>query len=197
MNDRARTVQFFGISGAGKGTQAALLKDVLTRDSDLDVLHLEMGERLRGVAAGGGPTAQRITELQKAGRLVPEFIPSHVVTTFFFNEFTGTEHLIFEGMRRLQQVNVLDEALSFYDRADYDVVVIELSREDAHERLKMRGRADEAKEAAILSRFEWYERETLPAIAELEKRGRKVHRIDGRPSIEEIHHAILKALNVS
>lgn len=197
MIDTARTVQFFGISGAGKGTQAVLLKDFLVRDSDVEVLHMEMGERLRGLASSGSAAARRIAEIQKEGRLVPEFIPSHVLTTFFFNEFSGSEHLILEGMRRMQQVDVLDEALVFYDRADYDVIAIELSREDAYERLKLRNRADEAKEAAIQSRFEWYEKETRPAILELERRGRKIHRIDGRPPIEEIHRAILQVLKLA
>lgn len=197
MVDRARTVQFFGISGAGKGTQASLLKDFFVRESDLEVLHMEMGERLRGLAAAGGPAAERITDIQRSGRLVPEFIPSHVLTTFFFNEFTGGEHLVFEGMRRLRQADVLDEALAFYDRADYDVIVIELSREAAYERLKLRGRADEAKESAIQARFDWYEKETIPAIEMLEKRGRAIHRIDGSPSIEEIHRTILNVLHLS
>lgn len=197
MIDTPRTVQFFGISGAGKGTQASLLKDYFVRESDIDVLHMEMGERLRGLASSGSAAARRIAEIQKSGKLVPEFIPSHVLTTFFFNEFSGTEHLVLEGMRRLQQVEVLDEALLFYDRADYAVVVIEISREEAYNRLKLRGRADEAKEAAIQARFDWYERETKPAIQALQERGRRVHHIDGTASIEEIHRAILQELQLS
>ena len=154
-----------------------------------------MGERLRGFAAGNSDASRRVKGVMESGKLLPAFVPSHMMTTFFLGEFTGFEHLIFDGVaRRIEQSSVLDDALVFYDRTDYQVISLELSFNDAHERLRLRGRSDEADEVKIKSRFAWYESEVLPALHELEKRGRKVHRIDARPAIEVIHKNVLTAL---
>lgn len=191
------TVVFFGIQGSGKGTQASLLEDFLVRNSDENVLRLEMGERLRGFAAGSGESNKRVNAVVSAGKLLPAFIPSHVITTFFLNEFTGTEHLIFDGVaRRVEQSTVLDDALVFYDRADYQVISLDLTEEEARTRMALRHRNDDA-ERQIQQRFEWYYKETVPALEELKRRGRTVHHVDGLPSIEEIHKSVLTVLGLA
>lgn len=190
------TAVFFGVSGAGKGTQVGLLKGVLERNSDLGVLSVEMGERLRGFAAAGGNAGKRVGEIINAGALVPEFLPSHIITSFLINEFHGTEHLLFDGMRRVEQVRVLDESLIFFGREDYHVVVLDLPEEEALRRMLERGRNDDSEEKAR-RRMEWYAKETAPAIQELEKRGRTIHRIDACPSIEDIHKQILSVFKLA
>lgn len=194
---RPLTVVLFGIQGSGKGTQAALLEDFLVRNSDEQVLRLEMGERLRGFASGSGEPNKRVDAVMKAGKLLPAFIPSHLMTTFFLTEFTGSEHLIFDGVaRRIEQSAVLDDALVFYDRADYHVISFDLSEEEARKRMALRHRNDDAAEQ-IKKRFEWYYSETVPALEELARRGRSVHHINGHPSIEEIHKNVLAALGLA
>lgn len=191
------TVVFFGIQGSGKGTQASLLEDFLVRNSDENVLRLEMGERLRGFAAGSGEANKRVSNIMSAGGLLPAFIPSHIMTSFFLSEFTGSEHVIFDGVaRRIEQSAVLDDALSFYERADYHVVTLDLPEDEAHRRMALRHRDDDA-EAQIRARFEWYKTETIPALEELRKRGRTIHTVDGRPSIEEIHQNVLAVLGLA
>lgn len=194
--ERPMTVVFFGIQGSGKGTQASLLEDFLVRNSDENVLRLEMGERLRGFASGSGEANKRVNAVMSAGKLLPAFIPSHMITTFFLNEFTGAEHLIFDGVaRRKEQSIVLDDALVFYDRADYQVVSLDLSEEEARARMALRHRSDDA-ERQIQQRFEWYYKETVPALEELKRRGRAVHHVDGSPPIEEIHKNVLVVLGL-
>ena len=195
--ERPLTVVFFGIQGSGKGTQASLLEDFLVRNSDENVLRLEMGERLRGFASGSGEPNKRVQAVMSAGKLLPAFIPSHVITSFFLNEFTGREHLIFDGVaRRVEQAIVLDDALSFYDRSDYEVIQIDLPEGDARARMALRHRDDDA-EAQIQRRFEWYLKETVPALGELRARGRRIHVVDGRPSIGEIQQEVLRVLGLS
>ena len=194
---RPLTVVLFGIQGSGKGTQAQLLEDFLIRNTDENVLRLEMGERLRGFASGSGDANKRVDAIMKAGKLLPAFIPSHMMTTFFLSEFGGAEHLIFDGVaRRIEQSAVLDDALVFYDRADYHVISLELSEAEAHARMALRHRNDDAGEQ-IRQRFDWYHKKTVPALEELRRRGRTVHIVDGHPSIEEIHQNVLSVLGLS
>ena len=194
---RPMTVVFFGIQGSGKGTQASLLEDFLVRNSDDNVLRLEMGDRLRCFASGSGEANKRVGAIMKGGGLLPAFIPSHMMTSFFLTEFTGTEHLIFDGVaRRIEQSMVLDDALTFYGRSDYHVITLELSEEEANRRMQLRHRSDDA-ETQIRKRFEWYKSETIPALEELKRRGRTVHAVDGHPSIEEIHKNVLAVLGLS
>lgn len=194
---RPMTVVFFGIQGSGKGTQASLFEDFLTRNSDENVLRLEMGERLRGFAAGSNEANKRVNMIMSGGGLLPAFIPSHMMTTFFLTEFTGKEHLIFDGVaRRIEQSIVLDDALTFYERSDYHVVSLELSEEEARRRMQLRRRDDDA-EQMIAKRFEWYKKDTIPALEELRRRGRTIHSIDGHHSIEEIHKNVLAVLGLS
>ncbi len=198
MIDAPITVVFFGPQGAGKGTQAKLLEGLLERDSDTPVLGLEMGERLRGFAAGSGDASKRVGEVINAGGLLPAFIPSHIITTFFLQEFTNREHLIIDGVaRRVEQSIVLDDALQFFGRVPYHVVVLQLPREEAVRRLHGRGRSDDSDDQKIQRRLDWYETETLPAIKLLEERGRTMHYIDARPPIEEIHAQIRTVLHIT
>jgi adenylate kinase len=191
------TAVFFGPSGAGKGTQASLLADFLERNSDLGVLRFETGERLRGFGAGSGEAGRRVSKMINEGRLAPEFLPSHLITTFLLQEFTGTEHLIIDGMRRINQVMVLDEALAFYERTDYVAIVLDLPAEEAVGRLHIRGRSDDMSDEKIRRRLAWYTEETLPAIEAMRERGRRIIHVDGRQSIEAIHQEILRDLGLA
>lgn len=196
--EKPLTVIFFGIQGSGKGTQASLLSDFIERNSDLGIARIEMGERLRGFAAGNGKANKLVSETMNAGGLLPGFIPDYMLTSFFLQELSGDEHIILDGVaRKVSQAVVTDEALTFFGRSDYHAVVLELSHEDATERLRLRGRSDDKSDKQIQERLMGFERDTVPAIQELERRGKTIHRLDGRPSIEEIHHEVLRVLKLS
>jgi len=61
-------VVFIGPPGAGKGTQATLLKQ------DFGVCHLSTGDMLRATAATDTPLGKKIKEVQAAGHLVSDDI---------------------------------------------------------------------------------------------------------------------------
>lgn len=195
-----KTVIFYGISGAGKGTQAELLAKYLELEAPEQhpVLYVETGDLLRGFIQDEGYSNNITKKLMDAGRLLPAFLPLYIWTSVFINEFDGTQHLILDGLaRRLSEVTVLDSALSFYNRSDYHVVVLEIPDAVAAQRLRSRGRSDDKdNEAVIPSKIAWYHEQVVPCIAQFEEMGRIVHRIDGTQSIEAIHKEILAKLEL-
>lgn len=191
------TVLFFGPSGAGKGTQIQMLMDTLAKRSATPIVYVEMGGLLREQVAGGGHTAALTNDIISAGGLMPGFMPIYLMTKRLVERFTGVEHVIADGVvRRTSQAEAFDEAMRFYGRPSYHVIVLELSEESTLRRLLARGRNDDTEEG-IRRRIAWYKSEVEPALAVLEQKGAAIHRISGEPAPEEVHTEILAALNLA
>ena len=95
------TVVFFGRSGSGKGTQADLLIKYLEQKySEYKVLYVETGARFREFQKTDNYTAAKVKEVTVAGKFLPPFLPIWNWTGFLVEHFTGTEHLIFDGVCR-------------------------------------------------------------------------------------------------
>ncbi len=191
------TVLFFGPSGAGKGTQIQMLMDALKARHDADVVYVEMGALLREQVAEDGYTAGLTNAIISTGGLMPGFMPIYLMTKRLVEKFTGAEHIIADGVvRRTSQAEAFDEAMRFYGRPAYDVIVLELSEESTLKRLLARGRNDDTEEG-IRRRIAWYKADVEPALAVLEQKGAHIHRISGEPAVEAVHQEILKTLNLS
>ncbi len=192
------TVAFFGISGSGKGTQASLLIDLLKeRDPKRETARAEMGNFLRAFAKENTFLSKRVNEILLSGGLVPSFMAVYMLTQYFNTEVKGDEHFIFDGTcRRVEQSVAVDELSRFYGRTDLHVIILNLSKESARTRLIARGRADDAKEESLNSRFAWYGDYVVPSYKKLQELGWEVHEIDGEPDMETIHKNILQTLNI-
>ncbi|RJQ34577.1 nucleoside monophosphate kinase [Candidatus Parcubacteria bacterium] len=193
------TVAFFGISGAGKGTQCVLLEDYLKeKDPARDVVRPEMGDMLRKFMQKDTSLAKRIAEIVNSGGLVPSFIPIWMLTTVLNDSFDGTQHIILDGTcRRPDQSRAVDDMMRLWKREDLRAIVLTLSKETAKKRLIARGRADDATDEALLSRFKWYEEHVVPSIEELRTLGWAINEIDGEGDVETVHTKILAALNIT
>lgn len=190
------TVLFFGPSGAGKGTQVQMLIDALKSREDRGVVYVEMGALLREQVAEGGYTADLTNDVISHGKLMPGFMPIYLMTKRLVEQFTGTQHIIADAVvRRISQAEAFDDAMQFYGRAPYHVVVLELSEESIVKRLLARGRNDDTEEK-IRRRIGWYKDEVIPALEVLKERGAIVHTIDGEPDMDTIHQNILASLSV-
>ncbi len=197
MKHTPLSVILYGISGSGKGTQAHILKEYLESRGD-SVLYIETGDRLRQFAQKEGHTETMARDAMNRGGLLPSFLPVHLWTEALIKEFSGTESLILDGLARRQpEAPILDGALWFYGRGEYQIIEFTLSSDVARARLMERNRGDDASVESIDRRFAWYVENVAPAIEYFEKVGRPVHHIDANRSIEEIHAEVLARLGLS
>ena len=194
-----QTFIFFGRAGSGKGTQANLIVEYLKKnDPERKSLYLETGQKLRDFIVQDNFSAQLTKEVLDTGGLMPPFMPIWLWTSFLIENYTGSEHLIFDGLcRRQYEAPILDTALQFYKRTGIVVVVINTSNEWSIERLLARGRSDDDI-PEIKKRLEWYDEEVVPAIAHFRNEpAYRVLDINGEQTIEEVHAEIMNKLKFS
>jgi adenylate kinase family enzyme len=129
------------------------------------------------------------------GKLIPEFLPIWIWTDFLIKHFSGNEHLILDGLcRRVDEAPVLTSALKFYGFKRPCVIFLNISKEEAHKRMKIRKRGDDTDEY-IESRLAWFEKEVVPAMTYLKHNGYyEFIEINGDQSIEDVHKDILKRI---
>src|SRR5690349_2961930 len=111
---QAQAVVFFGISGAGKGTQADLLVRHLARlDPARRVLRADTLRRAR--AAPSDELARRTRAIMTAGQLVPNFVATGVLAEYVSGHFSREAHFVFDGVARYDlQARMFDELLVFF-----------------------------------------------------------------------------------
>ncbi|MBI5456786.1 nucleoside monophosphate kinase [Candidatus Kaiserbacteria bacterium] len=190
------TVLFFGPQGSGKGTQVKLLIDALKKRGEQGVIHIDMGQLLRNMVASGSYSGTLTAEVIEVGKLMPDFMPIYLTTDALVRQFTGSEHIIADGLaRRPDQSRAWDDAMQFYKREDYKIIALELSEEESIKRLLLRGRNDDTEEA-IRKRLGWHKTEVEPQLEMLASRGRTVFRIDGSPSMEDVHKKVIECLGI-
>ena len=193
-----QTFIFFGPSGCGKGTQAALLQEELKKkDPERAIVYIETGKKFRELAEKDSFTAKMIKEVLSKGGLMPVFLPIWIWTEELMEKVTGNEHLFFDGVsRRLAEANVLDSALKFYGRKNLTVISFEVSNEWAIKLMKGRGRADDTDEE-MKSRLDWYKENTIPAIEYFKNDpDYKFISINGEQSIEEVHKEVMEKVGL-
>lgn len=195
------TCVFFGKSGSGKGTQAALLSKTCERlDPTNKFIYVETGQRFRNFVDGSGTYTAKLTrEVMHAGALMPAFIPIWTWAGLLVDEIvTGREHMVFDGVsRREDEAPVLDSALQFYKRERPTILLLDVHHEEAKKRLLKRGRHDD-KEEKIAERLRWFEADAMKAVRYFEKHPYyNFVKINGDQAIEKVHEDILKALGLS
>ena len=192
------TVVFFGRSGSGKGTQADLLIKYLEQKySEHKVLYVETGARFREFQKTDNYTAAKVKEVTVAGKFLPPFLPIWNWTGFLVEHFTGTEHLIFDGVcRQPEEGPILDSALQFYGREKPFIVLLDVHHEEVKKRLLKRGRYDDTHEK-IDERMRAFESGAMPSIQYFQKSLNVTFvTINGDQTIPEVFEDIKKALGI-
>ncbi len=186
-----KTFLMMGRPGSGKGTQANLLA------AKVGGAVYSSGSRLVEMAKTGSYFGNRTKEVMERGDLMPVWVSQYLFEEALI-KLEPSDTIIFEGSCR-----ILEEAMRFHEAAvwlgrKYVAVYIDAPEDVLRERLLKRagleGRSDD-NASALQERFDKFNELTSKSIEYFKKEGTLVT-INGNQSIEEVHAAVLKALNI-
>jgi adenylate kinase len=191
---RPLTIVFLGRSGSGKGTQAEMLLRYL---GETDALYIVTGGLFRGLAAKDTVIGRKVADQLKTGELPPDWL----AITLWQRELV--EHLqrddqtiFFDGaLRRVPEAVALEVILQWLERPPAIPILLDVTREEAFKRLKLRARQDDTDEA-INRRFDWYDEDVSKVVRYYEELGRLV-RVDGMPPQDQVFKNLLAALGMT
>ncbi len=197
--EKPYTFVFFGIVGSGKGTQIKLLQELLKQKypSVENVYAYPGGEYLKLTQDVNSYTGGLVKKTFELGHLQPDFLTIAIFTNILLNSLTPEKHLIADGYpRTLDQAKAFESAINFYSRGEVKIVYIDITKEEAVRRMKLRGRSDDT-DAGISRRFDEYTNNVIPAMNYFnEKPGYTLYKINGEQTVEQVHEDIKKTLNL-
>lgn len=189
-----KTYVFFGIVGAGKGTQVELLKKLMAEKDSRKIVYAYPGNEYRKLTSGDNFTGSIVKHKLERGELQPDFLTVSVFTDILVRELKEDSHIIADGYpRTVAQAEAFVSAMEFYKRENVEIVYIEVSKEEVIKRMKLRGRTDDTDEG-IERRFWEYEHNVIPAMQDLKSKGYTLHTINGEQEMEKVHADIKTAL---
>lgn len=179
----------FGPPGAGKGTQAAKLKD------ELGLAHLSTGNIFRSAISNQTPLGVKVKSILDAGILVPD----QVVVELVAEEIKKPEYhkgIILDGFpRTVSQAEAYDALLEQRGESVSALIALTVPDQTLIERILSRGegRSDDTEEK-IEKRLDVYRSETEPVIGYYRKK-QVVFEVDGVGSVEDIYQRILEVIH--
>ena len=173
----------FGKPGAGKGTQAAFLKD------KYNLVHISTGD----ISRYNNKNETKLGKLAQSYMDKGDLVPDEVTIQMLQEEVEknpNAEGFIFDGFpRTIAQAEALDAFLSSKGMRIHGTLALEADDEILIKRLvergKVSGRTDDQDEEKIRNRFTEYNEKTAPLIAFYQAQD-KYHAVDGIGTIEEI-----------
>ena len=196
----AQTIIYIGRSGSGKGTQISLLQAFLKQQNPaIPSLQIETGQYFRTFIEEKSITAEFSKDIYLQGKRQPDFLAISMWGYVLCKDYTGVEHLMFDGAPRSPaEAHVVEDALSFYNRFDDKafvkpkVIYLDVSSDWSMTRMHERARIDDKTFEQLQIRTKWFETEVMGAI-DFFKNNPKfdfIH-IQGEKTIEEVHADIV------
>jgi adenylate kinase len=214
----SKIIVLMGAPGAGKGTQARLLQQ------RLGLPQISTGDMFRALAETKSPLAEEVRVIQQAGELIPDELVVRVVEDRTAREDCRNGYILDGFPRTAAQAKMLEE-LAARQRKKLSAILIDVPRELLEKRMtgrricpickeiyntyfrppKVEGRCDVHPDAILEQRaddtvenvrvrLETYEHKTAPLL-DYYQRTRRLHRVDGTQSPEEIYADIERILN--
>lgn len=196
---KTQTFIFFGIVGSGKGTQVELLQKYLIENNiSNDVLFTSTGNEYRKLITSDTYTSSLVKGNLEKGFLQPDFLTISLFTDILTREMKENTTMIADGFpRTIAQSVSFNEMMKFYKRNEIKIIYIELGKEEATKRMKLRGRSDDNDEG-ISNRFDEYLNNVVPSMDYFkDKDGYTIYKINGEQSIEDVHKEIINSLNLN
>ncbi len=214
----SKIIVLMGAPGAGKGTQARLLRE------HLGLPQISTGDIFRALAQTKTPLAEEVRAIQQAGRLIPDEVVIRVVEDRTSQDDCRNGYVLDGYPRTAAQAEML-EALAGRQHKKLSAILIDVPQEllekrmtgrrscpicgeiynvyfrppkfdsrcDLHPDAELIHRADDTAEK-VRVRLETYNRETAPLLEYYERTGR-LHRVDGTLSPDVIHATIENILS--
>ncbi len=197
--NKTQTFVFFGIVGSGKGTQVELLQKYL-KDNNIsdDILFISPGNEYRKLINEDTYTTKVVKVRLDNGFLQPDFLTVGLLTGILISNIKENTTIIADGFpRTISQSENFDSMMKFYNRNDIKIIYLELDKEEAIKRMKLRGRNDDTDEA-ISNRFDEYINNVIPSMNYFnDKEGYTIYKINGDQSILDVHKDIINSLGLS
>lgn len=185
-----RRLLLVGPPGAGKGTQAGRVCDLLGIDT------LSTGQVFRENIAAGTELGNLAQDFMSKGEFVPDEVTNALVADALKSERFADGFLLDGYPRSLEQAEYLDAVLAEAGQSLDLVLEIDVNTDDLVGRLLKRaeieGRADDT-EPVIRHRMEVYQERTLPLMQYYRDKG-LLSVVDGNGTIDEVWGRIEAAL---
>ncbi len=188
---------FIGQSGAGKGTQVALLtKKLLAANPEAVPFYVETGSHFRKLIEGETFTAVHTREMIGEGKLPPAFLGAHMWAHELIEHYDGVQPVILDGTPRVTaEVPLLLSTIGFYGW-DAHVLYIAVGDEWSYDKIVGRGRHDDT-DAHAWGRIQWFHESVEPSVDMLRESPLVTfHNIQGEQSIEDVHADICRSLGI-
>lgn len=178
-----KNIVLFGPPGAGKGTQAMVLKE------KYNLVHISTGDVFRYNIANETELGKLAKSYIDKGELVPDEVTIDMLKAEV-NKNPEANGFIFDGFPRTESQAVsLDEFLKQKNESISGMIALEVPEDLLIERIlnrgKTSGRADDQDVEKIRNRFQEYETKTA-VLKEYYLKQNKYYGVDGVGSIEDI-----------
>lgn len=174
-----------GSPGAGKDTQLELL------EARASAQILYVGRTIREAAK----TNKDIMQHMNAGGLVPNEIVNEVFQ-LKLQQYNSTDWIVSDGFpRSVEQADWLDQLLNQEFRHIDEVILLEITDDEARTRLSKRTRTDDLN-TIVDQRMEVYNTQTKTVVDHYENAG-LLKRVDGMGTVEQVYGRLCEAFGVS
>ena len=187
-----KNIVLFGPPGAGKGTQAQILKE------HYKLVHISTGDVFRYNIANNTDLGRIAKSFMDNGELVPDSVTIDMLKDEV-NKNRAVNGFIFDGFpRTISQAKVLDDFLAEKGEMINGMIALEVPEDILVKRIlergKTSGRPDDQSEEKIRIRFNEYENKTA-VLKDFYKTEGKYFGINGVGSIDEITQRIKNAVD--
>jgi len=179
-----KNIVLFGKPGAGKGTQASVLKE------KFELVHISTGDVFRYNISNQTELGTLAKSYMDKGELVPDSVTINMLADEVDRSIAKAKGYIFDGFpRTTAQAEALDTLLSEKGMQVDATIALEADEDELTARLlergKTSGRTDDTDEIKIRTRFAEYNAKTAPLI-EFYKKQNKLHTVNGIGEIDQI-----------